>query len=217
MGIKPIRLLFFIAVILWFTTFEGTLPAAPAAPDTPGAAETIKKVRRELNRIKPFNVGFVQQVYSDEQLDIEESGEILFKDDRHLKWTYLDPDYKVFLLQEDQYKFYDRENEQLTVGKIGERSRQWLWQLFFSDDILQYTREDKTRQKIHIKKEDPEEPLDIEIRLNDHFLPMQVIREDAATGARMIFYFKDYKEKVKIPGNAFELKVPEDVEVIDER
>jgi hypothetical protein len=31
----------------------------------------------------------------------------------------------------------------------------------------------------------------------------------------MIFYFKDYKEKIKIPKDAFELKVPEDVEMID--
>jgi len=187
-----------------------------------GSDTLVKKVRFALNRIKPFQIQFVQQVYVDEQYDsdiadIEESGEILFKNHQHLKWTYLKPDFKVFLLQQDDYKFYDEENEQLTIGKIKDRSQQWIWQLFFSDDILQYTYErvNGAHKKIYIKKEDAEQPLDIEIRLNKDFLPVQVIQEDPNTGVRMIFYFKDYKEKIKIPKDAFELNVPEDVEIIE--
>lgn len=159
-------------------------------------------------------------------MDIEESGEILFKDDRHLRWTYLKPDFKVFLLQEDDYKFYDQENEQLTVGKVKDRSRQWLWQLFFSDDILQYTDTTGTigagsaagaaEKRIFIKKQQADEPLNIEILLNNDYLPVEVIQQDPNTGARMIFYFKDYKEKITIPGDAFELKVPKDVEMVEE-
>ncbi|MCX6578864.1 MAG: outer-membrane lipoprotein carrier protein LolA [Candidatus Aminicenantes bacterium] len=167
--------------------------------------------------MKPFQLQFVQQVYTDEELDIEESGEILFKDDRHLRWTYLKPDFKVFLLQEDDYKFYDEENRQLTVGKVNDRSRQWLWQLFFSDDILRYTYTTGTGgKKFFIKKPQPEEPLDIEILLNNDYLPVQVVQQDPNTGARMIFYFKDYKEKLPIPADAFELKVPKDVETVEE-
>jgi len=150
-------------------------------------------------------------------LDIEESGEILFKDDRRLRWTYLKPDFKVFLLQEDDYKFYDEENRQLTVGKVKDRGRQWLWQLFFSDDILRfaYTIE-SGEKKIFIKKQQAEEPLDIEITLNNDYLPVQVIQQDPNTGARMIFYFKDYKENIAVPADAFELKVPKDVETVEE-
>ena len=182
-----------------------------------GSQSLVKKVRLALNRIKPFQTRFVQQVYIDEQLDIEESGEILFKDDQHLKWTYLKPDFKIFLLQKENYKFYDEENEQLTIGKIKKRSQQWIWQLFFSDEILQYTYErvNGVDKKIFIKREDAEQPLNIEIRLNKDFLPVQVIQEDRNTGVRMIFYFKDYKEKIKMPKDAFELKVPGDVEIID--
>jgi outer membrane lipoprotein-sorting protein len=187
-----------------------------------GSDTLVKKVRFALNRIKPFQIQFVQQVYVDEQYDsdiadIEESGEILFKNHQHLKWTYLKPDFKVFLLQQDDYKFYDEENEQLTIGKIKDRSQQWIWQLFFSDDVLQYTYEqvNGAHKKIYIKREDAEQPLDIEIRLNKDFLPVQVIQEDPNSGVRMIFYFKDYKEKIKIPKDAFELNVPEDVEIIE--
>lgn len=182
-----------------------------------GAEALVKKVRENLNRIKPFQLQFSQQVYTDEELTIEESGEILFKDDRHLKWTYLKPDFKVFLLQEDDYKFYDEENEQITVGKIKDRGRQWLWQLFFSEDILRYSYSaGSSEKKIFIKKENAEEPLDIEILLNNDYLPIQVIQQDLNTGSRMIFYFKDYKEKISIPGDAFELKVSKDVETVEE-
>jgi outer membrane lipoprotein-sorting protein len=132
----------------------------------------------------------------------------------------------VFLLQEDDYQFYDQENEQLTVGKVKDRSRQWLWQLFFSDDILQYTSTIGTsgtvatggaaEKKIFIKKQHAEEPLNIEILLNSDYLPVEVIQQDPNTGSRMIFYFKDYKEKIVVPGDAFELKVPKNVETIEE-
>lgn len=150
-------------------------------------------------------------------MDIEESGEILFKNEHHLRWTYLKPDFKVFLLQEDDYKFYDQENEQLTVGKVKDRGRQWLWQLFYSDDILRYTYTTGTgEKKIFIKKQQAEEPLNIEILLNNDYLPVQVIQQDPNTGARMIFYFKDYKENITIPGDAFELKVPKEVETVEE-
>ncbi len=213
------RRLAFFTLIIFFPLLSSPGRTISGKNHTDAEAQ-IKAVRDRLNRIKPFQVQFVQQVYSDEELDIEESGEILFKDDRRLRWTYLEPDTKVFLLLEDEYKFYDEENEQLTVGKIKDRSRQWIWQLFFSDDILRYIHTDpvpdKTRKKIYIKKEDSDEPLDIEILLNTDSLPVQVIQADPDTGVRMIFYFKDYKAKVKLPGDAFEINVPADTVIINE-
>lgn len=181
------------------------------------AESLVKKVRENLNRIKPFRLQFVQQVYTDDTLSIEESGEIIFKDERHLKWIYLKPNFKVFLLWEDNYKFYDEENEQVTIGKIKDQGRQWLWQLFFSEDILRYSYTTTPgEKKIFIKKESTEEPLDIEIVVNNDYLPVQVIQQDPTTNTRMIFYFKDYKEKILIPGDAFELKVPKNVETVEE-
>lgn len=194
--------------------------AGPESPES-GQSQLLKKVRHALNRIRPFHVRFVQQVYSEAQPDvdaapdIEESGEILFKDDRHLKWTYLKPDLKVFLLEDENYKFYDEDNEQLTVGKLKDRGGQWIWQLFFSDDISRYTRVGETGKIMFIKKDDPGEPLNVEIHLSKKYLPVKVIQQDRGTGARMVYIFTDYKENVEIPDNAFELKVPEDVEIID--
>lgn len=194
------------------------------APGIPSAKETIKKVRDSLNRIKPFKVNFVQQVYTDEQKDIEESGEIIFKNDQLLKWTYLDPDYKVFLLEGDNYQFYDEDNEQLIIGKIKDRSHQWVWQMLFSDDIFRdyIIAWDKVHKRIHIKNnpnsrtgDTGDITIDIEIIINNDFLPITLIQDDPS-GARIVYHFNEYKPKIKIPGNMFRLSVPEDVEIIRE-
>lgn len=216
--LKPYRFFngwaFLFSLLFVFFLAKGTI----SGNDQAGSLQLVKKVRHSLTGIKPFSVKFVQQVFTDQQMDIEESGEILFKDERHLKWTYLDPDYKVFLLLEDNYRFYDEDNEQLTRGKVKDRDQQWIWQLFFSEDILPYAfeGEDSAGKIIHFKKEEAEESLDVEIRLNSDYLPVRVIRNDPVSGARMIFYFKDYKKQTAIPEDAFELKVPGDVEIIDD-
>jgi outer membrane lipoprotein-sorting protein len=193
-------------------------------PGTTNAKETIKTVRDSLNRIKPFKVNFSQQVYTDEQLDIEESGEIIFKNDRFLKWTYLDPDYKVFLLEGDNYQFYDEDNEQLIIGKIKDRSHRWVWQMLFSDDIFRdyLVTWDKARKKIHIKNNPTSRTgdtgdiaIDIEIIINDDSLPVTLIQVDPSA-ARIVYHFKEYKPKIKIPGDTFRLSVPDDVEIIRE-
>ena len=191
---------------------------------TTTAKKIIKTVRDSLNRIKPFKVNFTQQVYTDEQLDIEESGEIIFKNDQLLKWTYQDPDYKVFLLEGDNYRFYDEDNEQLIFGKIKDRSHQWVWQLLFSDDIFRdyLLNWDKTHKKIHIENnphprtgDTGDIAIDIEIIIDDDFLPITFIQDDPS-GARIVYHFKEYKPMINIPGDTFRLSVPDNVEIIRE-
>lgn len=193
-------------------------------PQTTTAKEIIKTVRDSLNRIKPFKVNFAQQVYTDEQLDIEESGEIIFKNDQLLKWTYLDPDYKVFLLEEDNYQFYDEDNEQLIIGKIKDRSHQWVWQMLFSDDIFRdyFVAWDKAHKRIYIKNnpnsrtgDTGDISIDIEIIINDDALPITLIQDDPS-GARIVYHFKEYKPKIEIAGDTFRLSVPDNVEIIRE-
>jgi outer membrane lipoprotein-sorting protein len=193
-------------------------------PGTAAAKETIKTVRDSLDRIKPFKVNFSQQVYTDEQLDIEESGEIIFKNHQLLKWTYLDPDYKVFLLEGDNYQFYDEDNEQLIIGKIKDRSHRWVWQMLFSDDIFHdyLVTWEKAHKRVHIKNnpnsrtgDTGDIAIDIEIIINDDSLPITLIQDDPS-GARIVYHFKEYQSKIKIPDNTFRLSVPDDVEIIRE-
>ncbi|MGE5340456.1 MAG: LolA family protein [Candidatus Omnitrophota bacterium] len=179
----------------------------------------IHKIRESLNGIKPFNVEFIQQVSSESGLnapvDVEESGEILFKNDQNLKWTYLKPDYKLFLLEGNTYRFYDQDNEQLTIGKITDWKRQWIWQLLFSNEIVRYasSRDEGNRKKLFIKH--AAESLEVEILVNSDFLPIRMTQIDPS-GARMTYFFKNYRPHTVIPADAFQLKIPKGVEVINE-
>jgi outer membrane lipoprotein-sorting protein len=173
----------------------------------------ITEVRNSIDRIKPFKVNFTQQVFDEGQLEIEESGEIVFKDKKTLKWTYLDPDYKVFLLIGDDYKFYDRDNEQLTIGKVTDKNRQWLWQLLFSQEMVDYIKTDDSSRKVYIKNET--DNLDIEIEINSEYLPVKAIQKDPA-GVTLVYHFKDYKKRLTITEEIFTLEVPEGVDVVTE-
>jgi len=189
----------------------------------------IKKVREALTQIKPFKVLFVQEVFTDEaeQPDIRESGEIIFKSDRALKWTYLAPDYKVFLLEGDDYRFYDEDNEQLIIGKIQDKSRQWIWQVLFSDDLARSSQInwDDTDKTLHIRHDPDANPaekgewgdaaIDIEVTVNGDFLPVKVLQKDPA-GARILYYFNEYTPHAEINDETFRLTVPDDVEIIRE-
>jgi len=192
-----------------------------SAPGTDDVRAKVEMVRNAVDKALPFQVEFVQELYSDgdtsDLKDLEESGEILFKSRDQLKWTYLEPDYKVFLLEGDNYRFYDRDSEQLILGKIDSKNRQWIWRLLFSDDIIPYTRtgpgwnSDGGTRTLVIKN--PEEPLDVEITLNRRMLPEKVVQLDTS-GARIVYFFTNYRRNIVIPANAFQLTVPEGVEII---
>lgn len=181
----------------------------------------LEIVRTAINQTIPFKVEFVQELYSDGDTgsykDLEESGEILFRNQDQLKWTYMEPEYKVFLLEGNDYKFYDRDSEQLILGKIEDKNRQWIWRLLFSNEIVPYTRlgpgwnSDGGTRTLIVEK--PEESLDIEITLDQRMLPGKVVQLDPS-GARVVYFFKNYRPKIVIPANAFQLKVPEGVEII---
>jgi outer membrane lipoprotein-sorting protein len=187
------------------------------------AKEKIKAVRNSLNRIRPFKVNFTQQVYTDNELDLQESGVILFKSDQQLKWIYQDPDFKIFLLDGGKYQFYDEDNEQLIIGKIKDKNQQWIWQLLFSEDLFRdypVTWDDDLK-RFHIKSKSGHQEnageigIDIEIIVNESYLPASVIQNDPS-GARIVYHFKEYKPKIKIPDDSFQLNVPDDVEIVHE-
>lgn len=201
----------YIKLILAFFFCSLMLQGYPDAPKT--GSSLIDKVRNSIANIKPFKVNFIQQVLDEDELEIEESGEIIFKDQKTLKWTYLDPDYKVFLLKGDDYKFYDQDNEQLTIGKVKDKNRQWLWQLLFSEEMAEFIKPDDKNMKVYLKSEP--DNLDIEIEISNDFLPAKAIQKDPS-GVIMVYYFKEYKKKIKLTDEIFELKVPEDVDIVME-
>jgi hypothetical protein len=126
----------------------------------------------------------------------------------------------------DVYRFYDRDNEQLIIGKVKDRGQQWVWQLLFSDRLLRDSRLswDQTRKTIYIKGESGSAPspadtgdmkVDIEVTMDDDSLPVKVLQHDPS-GARIVYYFKEYQPRLEISAGTFQLEVPEDTEIIRE-
>lgn len=206
---------FFAAVTLGLATlvFSSTIEASAFPSEQAEPLAPIIRVRRALNRIKPFKVIFLQQVYTDREMDFQESGDIIFNHHRQLKWTYKDPDYKVFLLEGDNYKYYDEDNEQLMTGRVKEKNRQWIWRLLFSDEVLPHTRWNQSESLLHVTN--PKESLDIKINVDKKWLPRKVTQLDPS-GARMVFIFKQYQEKIPVDEETFKLKVPQNVEIIQD-
>jgi len=172
----------------------------------------LNQVRHSLKQIKPFKVGFVQQVYMEGELEIQESGEILFKDSTCLKWTYMDPDFKVFILIDNLYRFYDRENNQLMKGKIAGKNQRWIWQLLFADEISEYITCYDRGKMISIDSE--KEELNFRIYIGSNGLPERVIQHDVS-GVKYEYHFKNYQANVKLSDRDFDLTLPDDVEIVD--
>jgi outer membrane lipoprotein-sorting protein len=171
------------------------------------------QVRQQVSRIKPFKVDFIQRVYLEGEMEIEESGEILFKDQALLKWTYLNPDIKVFILENDRYSFYDQESNQLIKGKVTENNRRWIWQLLFADEISDHITCHETERKIVI--DDENDDLNLTIHIGDDGLPVKVVQMDVS-GARYEYIFKKYRIRIKSDDSDFKLVLPDDVDVINE-
>lgn len=172
----------------------------------------LDQVRYNLNRIKPFKVNFVQRVFLEGELEIEESGEILFKDSAELKWTYMVPDYKVFILKKDRYRFFDRENNQLMKGEITATNQKWIWQLLFTKEISEHVTFNDQERVITINWE--KEELKFQVYIGSGGLPIKVVQHDVS-GARYDYLFENYQASVKLSQSDFEINLPKDVEIID--
>lgn len=185
-----------------------TLFVYPLASQTP---DLLKEVRDSLNKVKPFSVEFTQQVYYDQELSIEESGLITFQDIKKIRWEYQDPDVKIAIIKNDEYKFYEADTNQVSIGKINANNKKWIWQLLFADDLTGSIRCDKIKKIIYIKDSDAD--MDFEVYVDDDNLLSKVVHRDP-TGALNVYLFSGYKKNISVAPIDFDIDVPNDAEVI---
>lgn len=113
-----------------------------------------------------------------------------------------------------EYRFYDRENEQVTIGTIMEKNQQWIWQLLYSPDISGIIHCDSNRRVIFLK--DKSEEVDYELYIGPDDLLQKVIHRDP-TGATNVYLFSQYQPRIRLQEDDFLLALPEKVEIIDNR
>jgi len=172
----------------------------------------LQQVRTAIQSAQPFRVDFVQEVFLEGEKELSESGTILYRDVSLLKWTYTDPEYKVFLLQGRRYRFYEKASNQLIIGRIQDKDQQWIWQILFSKEIDNAVRTVEAERTLFIR--DTDGGLDLEVTLGGDGLPQRVVQRDEM-GATTVYVFTHYRRRVNIERGAFELDLPADVEVVD--
>jgi len=182
---------------------------------SPGDAGLLEKVRSALRASQPFRVVFVQQVFIADQKEIEESGEIIFIDHQHLRWNYLVPEKKIFLLQGDAYQFLLAEEGQLLRGRIGRQNEQLIWQILFDDRVDRPVTIDKKETVITIQGREDDFFSQLEVHVNRRYLPERVVQTDVA-GLKTIYQFSHYQERLPLKSAALRFDIPAGVEIIDQ-
>jgi outer membrane lipoprotein-sorting protein len=196
-------------------TFAVLLLLAVLLHSRPGGDDFLKRVRDKILLSQPFRSDFVQQVYIDEEKTLEESGFIIFADRSRVKWQYLDPEAKTFILEDGSYRFYDSANNQLTRGRIGERGEQLIWELLFSDRPGNASSWDASQRTIRLRLDGENGEQELKIKVGADFLPERV-EQTSANEVTTVYLFRNYRIRIALAPGEFDLALPGDVEIIEE-
>ncbi len=170
----------------------------------------INKIKESLKNNSPFQVEFIQQVYTENEKEIEESGIILFKNINLIKWEYLKPEKKIFLIKNKEYVYYNKEENQVKKGNIDKKEETSIWRIFFTVKGFSCKLTDKN--KIMIK--DKKQGIKFIVQFNRDFLPIKVIQDDNS-GIVYHYIFKNYKKRIKLTEKDLIIDLPENVEIVE--
>ncbi len=194
------------------------LLAAPPLWAGPAPQDLMRRVRAAVAASQPFRVDFTQQVFVDGGREMEESGFILFAGRERVRWEYLDPEPKVFLLEKDRYQFYDPGAGQLTRGRLGEAGERLVWELLLAERPGDSVSWDSGQRTIRLRLPagaDGSESQELRVRVGRDFLPER-IEQPAAGGITTVLLLRNYRRRVVPAPGAFELHPPAGVEIVED-
>ncbi len=191
------------------------LLVALALPLSGGEEELMRSVRAAILASQPFRVNFVQQVFIDGALEMEESGIIVFAHRKRVKWEYLDPESKIFILEGDRYRFYDRENNQLLVGRVGTSGEQLIWDLLLAERPGGAVRWDAATRTVFLSVPGQDGAQQLKVLVGADFLPQRV-EQAAENGVTTVYRFRDYRRRIAPAAGEFDLDLPADVDIVEE-
>jgi outer membrane lipoprotein-sorting protein len=175
----------------------------------------LEQVRAKIISSQPFKTDFVQQVFIDNEMSLEESGYIIFASRAQVKWQYLHPDFKTFILEDGRYRFYDRENNQLVKGSIDPRNEQIIWDLLCSQKPGQVSRWEERTRTILLTVNEGSGQQELKIKVGTDFLPERV-EQTSADEVTTIYIFKKYLTHITLAADEFTLNIPASAEIIEE-
>lgn len=207
---KPVFRTFWL--VLAFLSFLPALSTDMRGNENFRECPSLKGARSTMSAMKPFRADFVQQVYYGEELTVEEKGTLVFANPRLIRWTYLDPERKVFLLDGERYSFYEPEAGQLTRGSMSGRRGGWIWQLLVSHDSEIV--EDCPPAGGEMTLKDPVDGTRFQVWLDQKYRIVRVEHLDSG-GARHVYLLSNFREKIKPDVNEFRLQIEKGTEVVE--
>ena len=191
------------------------------------AQEVALRVENALRSYRSFQANFEQFYYSATiSTPLHEKGKLYFKKPSLMKWEYQDPEEKVFLIKDDLFWDYNKEEKQLIKYDLsqGEQNTEVISLLSgkvslldnYSVELNPFPTENANTIQIKLTPKDEEFAdtyLLLEIDEKTWFI-QTLISFDWA-GNRTEFRFSKIKTNVTLQNKTFELRVPPDVEIID--
>ncbi len=159
---------------------------------------------KSISAKSPFRCSFTQQLYEDNCLELEEKGYIIFKNIDNIRWEYTSPNKKICLIHNGLYKFYDKEMEQLSIGKIKEN---WFFHLIEKNKF-------KESKPYNFYYKDKVKGIIYKIICDENYLPLKVEQEDSL-GFKTIYKLSDYKKVSELKKEYFLIKIPKNTEIIN--
>lgn len=191
------------------------------------AQEVALRVENALRSYRSFQANFEQFYYSATiSTPLHEKGKLYFKKPNLMKWEYQDPEEKVFLIKDDLFWDYNKEEKQLIKYDLsqGEQNTEVISLLSgkvslldnYSVELNPFPTENANTIQIKLTPKDEEFAdtfLLLEIDEKTWFI--QTLISFDWTGNRTEFRFSKIKTNVTLPNKTFELRVPPDVEIIE--
>ena len=172
----------------------------------------VEKIVKKINSIAPFKCSFLSKVFDGEEIVSEENGNIFYSDKNHIKWTYYEPEFKVWLMNNNNYEFYEKDENQITKGIIKEREKIWLWKIFNISNSSEGVKINKVNRIIIYK--DEESGSDYKIHFDNNNLPVKLIQIDP-TGVRIEYSFMKYIFNLKTDKELFTIKIPKGTDIVE--
>ena len=189
------------------------------------SSEIVRLTESRLKSLRTFQADFEQTYYSSSvSTPLLEKGRLIFEKPDSMRWEYRNPEEKTFVSRNGTFQFYIPEDNQLLRGTIGGEGtegeilfilsgqRSLLESYGVEDSSFPTDAEGVSQLKLIPKNEDGYSFILLEVEMSTRLI-RRVIFFDWA-GNKTEIMFRHVKTNVRVPPNAFDLKVPADVEIV---
>jgi len=212
-----------MTLLFWMLVFLSGAAAQDA--ERPSPAELAKSIQTRYARIHDFSADFVH-TYEGGVLrrKAQERGAVLIKKPGKMRWTYREPERKVFVSDGQKLYAYIPSDRQVMVSKLPTGHEASTPALFLTgqgdllrDFVVSYPHVGSTRDSYTLqfvpKSHEPEYEV-LLLTVDRKTLALKGLIAHDRQGGRSAFAFTNLKENIGISDKAFVFQMPKGVEIV---